>query len=68
MKKEKTEAWHKVANTVKDYSDELVEQWIKQIDGLLTFVSSFELCARLHVYSPIYPMTGRSFLGDSDRL
>ena len=34
----KAEAWDEVSNTVKDHSDELIEQWIKEIDGLLTFV------------------------------
>ena len=36
---EKTAAWNKASTTVKKYSDELVEQWNREIDGLLTFVS-----------------------------
>ena len=35
---EKAEAWSKIAKTVEDYSEEMIEQWIKEIDGLLTFV------------------------------
>ena len=38
---EEAEAWYKVAKTVEDYSEEMIEQWIKEIDGLLTFVCSF---------------------------
>ena len=37
---EKAEAWSKIAKTVEDYSEEMIEQWIKEIDGLLTFVRS----------------------------
>ena len=36
--KERTEAMDRVMDTVKKYSDERVEQWNKEIDGLLTFV------------------------------
>ena len=36
---EKMAAWNKASTTVKKYSDELVEQWNREIDGLLTFVS-----------------------------
>ena len=32
-------AWKEVAEVVKKYNDELVDQWNKEIDGLLTFVS-----------------------------
>ena len=38
-KEEITEMWEETAKTVEKYSDELVEQWNKEIDGLLTFVS-----------------------------
>ena len=37
---EKAEAWFKIAKTVEDYSEEMIEQWVKEIDGLLTFVRS----------------------------
>ena len=37
--KEREEAWGRITLTVEKYSDELVEQWNKEIDGLLTFVS-----------------------------
>ena len=37
-KKEKAEAWNKASKTVMKYSDEMVDQWNKEIDGLLTFV------------------------------
>ena len=36
---EREEAWDRITDTVKKYSDERVEQWNKEIDGLLTFVS-----------------------------
>ena len=36
--KEREEAWGRITLTVEKYSDELVEQWNKEIDGLLTFV------------------------------
>ena len=47
--KEREEAWGRITLTVEKYSDELVEQWNKEIDGLQTFVcmvyrQSFELC------------------------
>ena len=35
---EREKAWERITLTVEKYSDELVEQWNKQIDGLLTFV------------------------------
>ena len=35
---EREEALNRLTDTVKKYSDERVEQWNKQIDGLLTFV------------------------------
>ena len=47
---EKAEAWHNVANTVKNYSDELIEQWIKEIDGLLTFVRPSQRYTQPSVY------------------
>ena len=31
---EKAEAWLKIAKTVEDYSEEMIDQWIKEIDGL----------------------------------
>ena len=37
--KEKAEAWDKASETVMKYSNEMVEHWNKEIDGLLTFVS-----------------------------
>ena len=37
--KEKAEAWDKASETVMKYSNEMVEYWHKEIDGLLTFVS-----------------------------
>ena len=46
---EKAEAWHNVSKTVKDYSDELIEQWIKEIDGLLTFVRTSQRYTQLSV-------------------
>ena len=36
---EKADAWKNTAETVQKYSVELVEQWNKEMDGLLTFVS-----------------------------
>ena len=36
--KQREEARERIARTVEKYSDELVEQWNKEIDGLLTFV------------------------------
>ena len=36
---DKLKAQQDARNIVKDYSDELVEQYNKEIDGLLTFVS-----------------------------
>ena len=46
---EREDAWGRITLIVEKYSDELVEQWNKEIDGLLTFVcmdyrQSFELC------------------------
>ena len=38
---EREKAWGRITLTVEKYSDELVEQWNKEIDGLLTFVCSF---------------------------
>lgn len=35
---EKREAWDKASKTVEDFSNELIDQWNKEIDGLLTFV------------------------------
>ena len=35
--------WEETAKTIEKYSDELVEQWNKEIDGLLTFVSIIHL-------------------------
>ena len=37
---DKAEAWPKIAKMVEDYSEDLIEQWNKEIDGLLTFVRS----------------------------
>ncbi|KAI0794625.1 hypothetical protein C8Q74DRAFT_1194967 [Fomes fomentarius] len=37
----KAEAWTKTAKTVKEYSDEMVDQWNKEIDALLTFAGLF---------------------------
>ena len=37
--KKRTKAWVKTADIIKKYSDEMVDQWNKEIDGLLTFVS-----------------------------
>ena len=36
---EKVAAWNKASETVMKYSDEMVDNWNKEIDGLLTFVS-----------------------------
>ena len=44
--KEREEAWARITLTVEKYSEELVEQWNKEIDGLLTFVCSF-YCRRV---------------------
>ena len=41
--KEKAEAWPKIAKMVEDYSEDLIEQWNKEIDGLLTFVRSSQV-------------------------
>ena len=35
---ERDEAWKNITKAAKKYSDEMVEQWNKEIDGLLTFV------------------------------
>ena len=35
---EKAQAWMETAKTVEDHSNELVDQWNKEVDGLLTFV------------------------------
>lgn len=35
---EKRKAWSKVSLTVSEFSNELVDQWNQEIDGLLTFV------------------------------
>ena len=35
---EREKAWKNITSTVETYSDEMVEQWNKEIDGLLTFV------------------------------
>ncbi|TBU21210.1 hypothetical protein BD311DRAFT_610158, partial [Dichomitus squalens] len=35
------EAWSDTAVIVKEYSDEMVDQWSKEIDGLLTFAVLF---------------------------
>ena len=35
---EREKAWGRITMTVEKYSDELVEKWNKEIDGLLTFV------------------------------
>ncbi|TBU51608.1 hypothetical protein BD310DRAFT_327874 [Dichomitus squalens] len=35
------QAWRDAANVVKVYNDELVDQWNKEIDGLLTFAGLF---------------------------
>ena len=35
-------SWPKVAKMVEDYSEDLIEQWNKEIDDLLTFVRSFQ--------------------------
>ena len=40
---EREEAWNRLTETVKKYSDERVDQWNKQIDGLLTFVRAQRL-------------------------
>ena len=66
--KDKAEAWDKILKTVKDYSDELVDQWIKEIDGLLTFVCPPQRYIQLSVYSLTYPATGGSLLGHIDRI
>ncbi|KAH9910358.1 uncharacterized protein BXZ73DRAFT_20400, partial [Epithele typhae] len=34
-------AWYETRKTVEKYSDELVDQWNKEIDGLLTFDGLF---------------------------
>ncbi|TBU22451.1 hypothetical protein BD311DRAFT_611720, partial [Dichomitus squalens] len=34
-------AWSETAAIVKEYSDEMVDQWNKEIDGLLTFAALF---------------------------
>lgn len=36
---ETTKSWVKTANVIKKHSDAMVDQWNKEIDGLLTFVS-----------------------------
>ena len=36
----KAEAWTRTAKTVEMYSTEMVDQWNKEIDALLTFVSA----------------------------
>ena len=46
--KERQEAMERIAKTVEKYSDELVEQWNKEIDGLLTFVRTFHAAAGPH--------------------
>ena len=46
---EKAEAWSKIAKTVENYSEEMIEQWIKEIDGLLTFVRSSQIRTLLSV-------------------
>ena len=35
-----TQAWVKTANVIKEHSDAMVDQWNKEIDELLTFVSA----------------------------
>ena len=35
---EREKAWKNITSAVEKYSDEMVEQWNKEIDGLLTFV------------------------------
>ena len=35
-----TQAWVKTANVIKEHSDAMVDQWNKEIDELLTFVST----------------------------
>ncbi|TBU22459.1 hypothetical protein BD311DRAFT_609601, partial [Dichomitus squalens] len=37
----RTQAWADAALVVKEYNDELVDQWNKEIDGLLTFAGLF---------------------------
>ncbi|RPD57229.1 hypothetical protein L226DRAFT_465995, partial [Lentinus tigrinus ALCF2SS1-7] len=39
--KMRTEAWVKTAKVIKKHSDEMVDQWNKEIDGLLTFAGLF---------------------------
>ena len=36
---ESEKAWKHIANDVEKYSDEMVEQWNKEIDNFLTYVS-----------------------------
>ena len=37
------EVLRKTRDIVKNYSEEMVSQWNKEIDGLLTFVSGFDI-------------------------
>ena len=43
---EREKAWSEVAGKVEAYSDELIKQWIREIDGLLTFVRPSQLNIR----------------------
>lgn len=54
---EKADAWKNTAETVQKYSVELVEQWNKEMDGLLTFVR-FSSSSILIAYSEL-PCAGR---------
>lgn len=58
----KAEAWTKTAKTVKEYSEEMVDQWNKEIDALLTFVSHLK-CYPLFWSSD--RSIGRSVLGNT---
>ena len=50
---EKKKAWDETAQRVKEYSDELVERWNKEIDTLLVYVCVVSVLF-LHVLTWMY--------------